>query len=448
MSESINAIMISYFTGKFIQHTHALKGICKTVFRVGILSVSSLNASALATAETFPQSPQAQIQPPIIRADITPKIDLADWWPSQSIGVKVHQVQAGDTLYKLTQFYHVEAAAIATSNGISAATDLQIGTQLVIPPIQGLVYKVKPDDTLSQIAYFYQVPQQTIAHASGLFANDFLRIDQPLVIPGDVSNLIQLREEKTKQELTLKRDILRQRLLQLTNDVPPLISLQPDRLAPNTLTDKSWVSKFHFQAVQIPPELAMLPESEARMTTVELFRLTRDLETLDNLVTNQEKLIAAASRSSDGQNYRQSELPTRQPKAYLYDKNSSSLMIWPTEGTISSDYGMRWGKLHQGIDIAAAIGTPVWATADGIVEFAGWDDNGYGNLLDIRHGDGSFTRYAHLSAIYAKQGDVVSQSQVVAAVGSTGNSTGPHLHFEVHPKGGIAVDPITYLAKQ
>ena len=396
-------------------------------------------------------SHQATVTSVIVRADTTPKVDLTNWWESQNIGAKVHQVQAGDTLYKLTQLYHVDAAAIATSNGLSAVTDLPIGTQLVIPPIEGIVYKVQPDDTLSQIANLYQVPQQAISQASGILATDYLRIDQPLVIPGDVSSLIQRREEKTKQELVLKRDVLRQRLLQLTNEVPPLTSLYSSQFTEQPVTDKSWISRFHFQGVQIPTELAMLPESEARMTTVAMFRLTKDLETLDRLVSNQEHLIASTTPSSvsfDRPNQLDPNLPTLSAKSDLLDQNSSSALIWPTEGTISSDYGWRWGKIHQGIDIAAAIDTPVWAAATGIVEFAGWDDSGYGNMLDIRHRDGSITRYAHLNILFVKQGDPVTQSQVVAAVGSTGNSTGPHLHFEIRPQGGTAADPIAYLVKQ
>ena len=380
--------------------------------------------------------------------DTTQKIDFTNWWESQNIGAKVHQVQTGDTLYKLTQLYHVDAAAIATSNGISAVTDLPIGTQLVIPPIEGIVYKVQPDDTLSQIANLYQVPQLAISHASGILATDYLRIEQPLVIPGDVSSLIQRREGKTKQELVLKRDVLLQRLLQLTNEVPTLTSLYSSQFTEQPLTDKSWISRFHFQGVQIPTELAMLPESEARMTTVEMFRLTKDLETLDRLVTNQEQLIASTIPNSDNRNQLETNLPTLSAKDDLFDKNTNSALIWPTQGTISSGYGWRWGKIHQGIDIAAPLGTPVWAAATGIVEFAGWDDSGYGNMLDIRHRDGSITRYAHLNVLFVKQGDTVTQSQVVAAVGSTGNSTGPHLHFEIRPQGSLAADPMAYLAKQ
>ena len=276
-----------------------------------------------------------------------------------------------------------------------------------------------------------------------------MRIEQPLVIPGDVSSLIQRREGKTKQELVLKRDVLRQRLLQLTNEVPTLTSLYSSQFTEQPLTDKSWISRFHFQGVQIPTELAMLPESEARMTTVAMFRLTKDLETLDRLVINQEQLIASTISNSENEtHYLQTNLPTLPAKDDLIDKSANSVLIWPTQGTISSGYGWRWGKIHQGIDIAAPVGTPVWAAATGIVEFAGWDDSGYGNMLDIRHRDGSITRYAHLNVLFVKQGDAVTQSQVVAAVGSTGNSTGPHLHFEIRPQGGIAADPMAYLAKQ
>ena len=281
------------------------------------------------------------VSPAVVRTDTTPKVDLTNWWESQNIGAKVHQVQSGDTLYKLTQLYHVDAAAIATSNGISAVTDLPIGTQLVIPPIEGIVYKVKPDDTLSQIANLYQVPQQAISHASGILATDYLRIEQPLVIPGDVSSLIQRREGKTKQELVLKRDVLRQRLLQLTNEVPPLTSLYSSQFTEQPLTDKSWISRFHFQGVQIPTELAMLPESEARMTTVEMFRLTKDLETLDRLVINQEQLIASTILISDNQPQQQlqTNLPTLPAKDDLIDKidkNTNAALIWPTQGTVSS----------------------------------------------------------------------------------------------------------------
>lgn len=121
---------------------------------------------------------------------------------------------------------------------------------------------------------------------------------------------------------------------------------------------------------------------------------------------------------------------------------SSSGLIWPVNGVVTSGYGMRWGRMHEGIDIAAPAGTPVRASASGRVIFAGWL-GGYGQLIVVDHGGGLATAYAHLSAIYAG-GGAVSQGQTIGAVGSTGHSTGNHLHFEVRVN-GRAVDPMGYL---
>ena len=103
---------------------------------------------------------------------------------------------------------------------------------------------------------------------------------------------------------------------------------------------------------------------------------------------------------------------------------------------------MRWGRLHAGIDIGVATGTPIRAAAAGVVVFAGWA-GGYGNLVVVDHGGGIATAYAHQQRIYVTGGPV-SQGQVLGEVGSTGNSTGPHLHFEVRV-GGNPVDPLAYL---
>jgi murein DD-endopeptidase MepM/ murein hydrolase activator NlpD len=121
---------------------------------------------------------------------------------------------------------------------------------------------------------------------------------------------------------------------------------------------------------------------------------------------------------------------------------SSSGLIWPVSGTVTSGYGYRWGRMHEGIDIAAPTGTTVHASASGRVIIAGWM-GGYGQIVVIDHGNGLSTAYAHLSSIYAGGGSV-SQGQSIGAVGCTGSCTGPHLHFEVRVNGG-AVDPMGYL---
>jgi murein DD-endopeptidase MepM/ murein hydrolase activator NlpD len=121
--------------------------------------------------------------------------------------------------------------------------------------------------------------------------------------------------------------------------------------------------------------------------------------------------------------------------------------VWPTRGTLSSSYGRRWGRMHQGIDIAGPIGTPVVAAADGVVVASSYQGGGYGNVIDIQHSDGSTTRYGHNNRLIASVGQNVKQGQHVADMGNTGRSTGPHLHFEIHPGGGGAVNPLAYLPR-
>ena len=122
--------------------------------------------------------------------------------------------------------------------------------------------------------------------------------------------------------------------------------------------------------------------------------------------------------------------------------------MWPVPYTraISSYFGPRWGTIHKGIDIADSgiYGQAIVASDGGTVTFAGWNDGGYGNYVVIDHGNGYKTLYAHCSSVDVSVGQVVSQGQTIAYIGSTGFSTGPHLHFEVQEY-GTAVNPLNYL---
>ncbi|MCS6848111.1 MAG: M23 family metallopeptidase [Candidatus Roseilinea sp.] len=113
---------------------------------------------------------------------------------------------------------------------------------------------------------------------------------------------------------------------------------------------------------------------------------------------------------------------------------------WPTRGYISQ--GFRY--YHRGVDIANAIGVPIYASDGGYVTYAGWSNVGYGYMVQIDHGNGFSTLYAHLSQWYVDPGQAVSRGQIIGAMGSTGNSTGPHLHFEIR-YGGVPQNPLVYL---
>ncbi len=120
--------------------------------------------------------------------------------------------------------------------------------------------------------------------------------------------------------------------------------------------------------------------------------------------------------------------------------------IVPTSGRLTSEFGRRWGRMHSGIDLAASTGTPIYASDNGIVVESEYQSNGYGNIIKIDHQNGFVTYYAHCSALYVNVGDVVAKGDKIAAVGNTGRSTGPHLHFEIR-KDGTAQNPYNYIGK-
>jgi murein DD-endopeptidase MepM/ murein hydrolase activator NlpD len=122
---------------------------------------------------------------------------------------------------------------------------------------------------------------------------------------------------------------------------------------------------------------------------------------------------------------------------------ASGRFIRPSRGSISSRFGYRSRGYHTGVDFASRIGTPIVAADSGKVSFVGWN-GGYGRCLMINHGNGYQTLYGHTSKIYVKEGQYVKKGQVIAAVGSTGNSTGPHVHFEVRVN-GVPKNPLKYV---
>jgi peptidoglycan DL-endopeptidase CwlO len=189
------------------------------------------------------------------------------------------------------------------------------------------------------------------------------------------------------------------------------------------------------QVVQVKGQLVERRESyaSARAGKAQLLANTRasrqEMEQhVESLEREQSAVLARLQRSSNVAG------PIRQ---------GSGGLIWPVNGSISSPFGPRWGRLHAGIDIPAGTGTPIRAADGGTVAIAGWM-GGYGNYTCIQHGGALSTCYAHQSSIGVSVGQSVGQGQVIGAVGNTGNSFGAHLHFEVRVNGS-PVDPLGYL---
>ncbi|MDF2841395.1 MAG: hypothetical protein K0Q99_2167, partial [Clostridia bacterium] len=127
----------------------------------------------------------------------------------------------------------------------------------------------------------------------------------------------------------------------------------------------------------------------------------------------------------------------------LPPKKGTGTFKMPTRGYLSSRFGSRWGSVHEGIDLAAPIGTAVNAADGGVVTWVG-TRGAYGKLIMVDHGAGYVTYYGHLSKYSVSKGDKVYKGQKIGAVGNTGRSTGPHLHFEIR-KNGKPVNPLNYV---
>jgi len=127
--------------------------------------------------------------------------------------------------------------------------------------------------------------------------------------------------------------------------------------------------------------------------------------------------------------------------------NRGASVVKPAEGAFTSGYGPRWGTIHQGIDIANAVGTPILSVMDGTVIDSG-PASGYGNWIRIQHTDGSISVYGHMETLDVAVGQTVRAGQKIAGMGNRGFSTGSHLHFEIHPAGMGPVDPLPWFAER
>jgi murein DD-endopeptidase MepM/ murein hydrolase activator NlpD len=206
-------------------------------------------------------------------------------------------------------------------------------------------------------------------------------------------------------------------------------------------------------AVRTAQHRALRERLVARKGGLELARGVKEgalasLESSHREYAGEAAALAAQSSELAAQIQAAQVAPERTPQAVIAadiadDAPSASGFLWPVSGPVVSPFGIRWGRMHEGIDISAGSGTPVAAAASGTVISTGYM-GGYGNLVVIDHGGGIATAYAHLSGYAVGSGQSVSQGQVVGYVGCTGHCYGPHLHFEVRVN-GAAVDPLGYL---
>ena len=217
-----------------------------------------------------------------------------------------------------------------------------------------------------------------------------------------------------------------------------------DRIIKKNLYDEEELDRNRSQ-LQLSTEMyrSLLADAEARYATLKDKQVEEmDFQATNRLDLDEEYLQVISSVGRYISN-----------KSYNYtSRQSGRFMILPVEGEVTSPYGRRTHPIygdsrhHAGVDIGVDYGTPIHAAADGIVIMAGWY-GGYGKVVMIQHGNDIVSLYGHNDKVLVNDGDVVRQGQPIALAGSTGNSTGPHCHFEIR-KGGEDIDPYTYVMKR
>ncbi|WP_371813233.1 peptidoglycan DD-metalloendopeptidase family protein [Synechocystis sp. PCC 7338] len=336
-------------------------------------------------------------------------------------------------------------------------------------------YQVKPGDTLSQIAHTHDIQPEIIQQANGLSNPDEIKAEQILVIPPPTTvaavpesttpSLPSFVSTQHPAQTTVARaqnEPEAQYQTQLKAEVTQLNQTQPTRTPMVPQRAVTVARQVNNEAVPDwqarSPQVLPAKFNQPRQDLAQLQRQYSPQGQRSQFSTSvgQSQIVGAAP--SPVQSYNDSiqipviqevspELPGLSTPDFPRGPAQFNGYIWPAKGVFTSGFGPRWGRMHRGIDIAAPIGTPIMAAASGEVVFSGWNSGGFGNLVKIRHGDGSITYYAHNNRLLVRRGEYVEQGQQIAEMGSTGRSTGPHLHFEIRVGGTNAVNPVALLPR-
>lgn len=373
-----------------------------------------------------------------------------------------YRVNRGDTLNVIARQYGVSVAELIAANNIINPNQIEVNQELRIPQTSRI--RLNSSVLRSTTGEVASDSSTTIA-SSGL--NPDTRWSTSAA---PVADITATSANPYIQNLQAEIEVLRAKYQQQSNQLRPLT---PDEVAstqrvapaavatvPQTVTPPlppalATAVKPPVVAARPPepinpefanPRVAPLPRSASAAWQGQSSAVRPVVPVQSIAVAPLAPAAYAPTIEAPGQSVSPELPPLAAANTYLpSDLPQSKGYIWPAKGVMTSGYGWRWGRMHRGLDIAAPTGTPIVASATGVVEYAQWNSGGYGYLVDIRHPDGSLTRYGHNNRLLVREGQRVQQGQLIAEMGSTGFSTGPHCHFEIHAAGQGAVNPIAYL---
>lgn len=364
-----------------------------------------------------------------------PSLSVAQNFANKTITKQIYTVRLGDTLNSIARQYGISADKIIKFNNLKNPSQLTVNDQLIIPVEKSSVVS-SSDAKLNDSAQNSPVVSFALSNPNGARTADN-RVNSEFTRNISLNSTTSREDVRDLYTSKLRADIdkLRHQFQnQYRDEESPLRdhdssrltdseSLEPDNYSNNDSVLNQQEESFNL---------------EKSTTSSEEFQISSAISPLDD--------YNSLLNSPLSDRLRPELPPLSSPEDYL--PNFFNGYIWPAQGTFTSGFGWRWGRMHRGIDIAAPIGTPIFAAATGEVIFAGWNSGGYGNLVKVEHPDGSVTFYAHNNKILVRRGQQVKQGQQIAEMGSTGFSTGPHLHFEIRTDGKNAINPIALLPKK
>ena len=293
----------------------------------------------------------------------------------------------------------------------------------IAPPTKSnneLLYTVKSGDTITSIAGKYKVSRQELIALNKINNSNVIFVNQRLRVPSHASDRVEVKTEK----------------ITLTKANFPQNSQEQAGISAQELQEQR-LANLRADINQMRSEIER--EKTSQNTTFNADRA--------NLVSSVNSQTEQGVDSISQESISLKLPPLASSEEYLPEAFDGGYS-WPAKGLLSSGYGWRWGRLHKGIDIAAPVGTPIFAAASGKVITAGWNSGGYGNLVKIKHLDGSITLYAHNNRILVSKGQRVNRGEQIAEMGNTGFSTGSHLHFEIHSGNRGVINPLALLARK
>ncbi len=357
---------------------------------------------------------------------------------------QIHTVQKGDNLNSIARQYGISRDKLAAANKITNADFIVVNQHLNIPGLQ-----------LAQ-----PVDSKTLLASKLSILDNQTKFEQwSDILVADANNSPDSKEIATAQ---IQNGIKKPANIKV---IEPQKSLENPyikklRTEIEELRDRYQAETKNNSRRKISQEQNSSPKKsllEAEAYPIASLNKTDDSATMVNDVKPQKEFISIAP--TGGENYIETleasereivapELPPLASADHYLPTAFDGKYAWPAKGVLTSGYGWRWGRMHKGIDIAAPIGTPIVAAAEGVVISAGWNSGGYGNLVKMKHPDGSISLYAHNNRILVRRGQKVKQGQQIAEMGTTGRSTGPHLHFEIRSNNNAAINPIALLNKR